>query len=839
MLGAIIGDIVGSTREHKNVKTEHFQLITPHSRFTDDTVMTLAVAKWLMDDPHHRPETLVKIMQQLGRKYNDAGYGRHFLNWLFSDDPQPYGSFGNGSAMRVSPVAMYASSLNETLELARITASVTHNHPEGIKGAQAIAACIYMQMHENFATQSQIKEYIERNFGYDLNPRLEDLRPTYTFDVTCQGSVPIAIMAYLQRHNALDTLRLAVSMGGDSDTIACMATSIAYACPFNDISSATNIPQDVITKCREILTPELLDINDRFEAFISRPLYQSYYIPNSGCVFAGEYPGDRSDDVAKTKIAQMTHFGVNHFIDLTEAGELRPYTKLLPSGTTYTRFPVKDCEAPEDLIDTRRLINHIRQLTRQNSGYIYVHCRGGLGRAGTIIACLLAEEMDTPDCDVALARLRTIAFSMPKAANKRIPETIAQERFVRLYVDGIQSARKDKQLLIRDSIRGSLIAGAAGDALGYTVEFLSLNAIKALYGHHGISRFKLSDNGLALVSDDTQMTLFTANGMLMGITRGYMRGIGGHPADYVIYAYLDWYYTQTGESRDHSAYTWLKYLPQMAHRRAPGNTCLTAIKDKLNSRDVHNNSKGCGGIMRVAPLALLLAGYEGRSFTPYNDVNMMEAGAHVARVTHQHPLGFLPAALLTYVLHKVAVLEPDEAAASLTDIVLDSLSMLDRIFVSEFQADKDYLKLLTITAVDLAASELSDEECIRRIGQGWVAEETWAIAVFCSLRHPLNPELAIMAAVNCDGDSDSNGSVTGNIVGAICGYDALERQSIFCPPGKSLPDTLELYPIIMALADDLSTSCIISEMSPIDTPEQRQWFDRYCNMKPVGIPEEK
>ena len=393
---------------------------------------------------------------------------------------------------------------------------------------------------------------------------------------------------------------------------------------------------------------------------------------------------------------------------------------------------------------------------------------------------------------------------------------------------------------ILDAIRGSLIAGAAGDALGYTVEFSSLASIKSKFGAGGISRFVLDANGKALVSDDTQMTLFSANGMLMGVTRGYMRGIGGSPEAYVDYAYLDWYFTQTGVDREGcNACTWLKYLPQMAHRRAPGHTCLSACESLLACREVVNDSKGCGGIMRVAPLALLLAGYAGRDAYPFDDVRLMEAGAQVARVTHKHPLGFLPAALLTYVLRKVAVLEPDEAAERLTDIVLDSLRMLDRIFVGEFQEDKDYLKLLTVTAVDLAASELSDEECVRRIGQGWVAEETWAIAVFCSLRHPLDPELAIMAAVNCDGDSDSNGSVTGNIVGAICGYDVLERHAIFCPPGKSLPDVLELYPIIMALADDLSTSCIISEMSPIDTPEQRRWFDRYCRMKPVGIPSEK
>lgn len=144
MLGAIIGDIVGSTREFHNIKTTEFEMVPEGSRFTDDTVMTLAVAEWLMTDYDHKPETLVACMQRLGRKYPYAGYGGKFRQWLQSDNPQPYGSFGNGSAMRVSPIGLYANSLEEALELARISASVTHNHPEGIKGAQAIAGCVVL-----------------------------------------------------------------------------------------------------------------------------------------------------------------------------------------------------------------------------------------------------------------------------------------------------------------------------------------------------------------------------------------------------------------------------------------------------------------------------------------------------------------------------------------------------------------------------------------------------------------------------------------------------------------------------------------------------------------------
>ena len=168
MLGAIIGDIVGSTREWHNIKTEDFELVPKGSRFTDDTVMTLAVAEWLMTDPAHQPETLVACMQRLGRKYPHAGYGKMFSQWLMSDHPQPYGSFGNGSAMRVSPVGLYANSLEEALELARITASVSHNHPEGIKGAQAIAGCVFLHKNISLGEEEEIRHFVTEKIGYNL-----------------------------------------------------------------------------------------------------------------------------------------------------------------------------------------------------------------------------------------------------------------------------------------------------------------------------------------------------------------------------------------------------------------------------------------------------------------------------------------------------------------------------------------------------------------------------------------------------------------------------------------------------------------------------------------------
>ena len=205
-----------------------------------------------------------------------------------------------------------------------------------------------------------------------------------------------------------------------------------------------------------------------------------------------------------------------------------------------------------------------------------------------------------------------------------------------------KSLREDRRL---DHVRGSLIGGAAGDALGYTVEFDRYSEIISRYGQPGITEYELR-GGVAEISDDTQMTLFTANGMLMGLTRGYMRGIGGIPEFYVEYAYQDWYDTQMktyNEVMKQSRHTWLSAIPQLYVRRAPGNTCLTAIADMKKGRTPDNDSKGCGGVMRVAPYGLFCACHNGRYTIEEIDV----AGGEIARLTHKHPLGWMPAMVLT------------------------------------------------------------------------------------------------------------------------------------------------------------------------------------------------
>ena len=232
MLGAILGDIVGSPYEfdHNNYKHKDFPLLSEKSHFTDDTVMTVAVAVGLIDGKGLPERTFCAVQHEMrfwGREYPHAGYGGMFRRWLHAENPKPYGSFGNGSAMRVAAAGWLFDTLDKTLEMAKVTAEVTHNHPEGIKGAQATAAAIFLARTGH--SKPEIKQYVEQTFGYDLNRTCDEIRPTYHHVETCQETVPEAIIAFLESVSFEDALRNAVSLGGDSDTLACITGGIAEA----------------------------------------------------------------------------------------------------------------------------------------------------------------------------------------------------------------------------------------------------------------------------------------------------------------------------------------------------------------------------------------------------------------------------------------------------------------------------------------------------------------------------------------------------------------------------------------------------------------------------------
>ena len=251
MLGAIIGDIVGSSHEFNSIKTTKFNLFDKRSIYTDDSVMSMAVAEWLMDDQAHSHEVLEHKMVKYGSLNPDAGYGGMFFRWLFhpervfkSGKREAYNSFGNGSAMRVSAVGWLFDTLEETERVAEISAGITHNHPEGIKGAQSTAAAIWLA--RNGKSKQEIKDYISVKYGYNLDRTCNQIRPNYDFDVTCQGSVPESIIAFLESSDYESTIRLAVSLGGDSDTQACIAGGIAEA-------FYKDIPAEIVSRAMRLL----------------------------------------------------------------------------------------------------------------------------------------------------------------------------------------------------------------------------------------------------------------------------------------------------------------------------------------------------------------------------------------------------------------------------------------------------------------------------------------------------------------------------------------------------------------------------------------------------------
>ena len=329
----------------------------------------------------------------------------------------------------------------------------------------------------------------------------------------------------------------------------------------------------------------------------------------------------------------------------------------------------------------------------------------------------------------------------------------------------------------RDAIRGSMFGGAIGDALGLPVEFLHEKVIFETYGSEGITEYDLiKGHGKALISDDTQMSLFTANGMLLREARGTERGVAGPPRIYIEKMYLEWLKTQElsdcefDDSFAEDSLSWLMEIPELYNWRAPGGTCLRSLRTLRNGADhpenfyasEWNEKKGCGGVMRIAPVALA---YDADS------KEVAWEAALVAAITHGHPLGYMPAAVIAYVIHESVY---GDAKKTLKELILESADVIKKLF----QDNPETQKLIEIieSAVACAENDRTDLENIHHLGEGWVAEETMAISLYCGLKYEKDFSKALITAVNHDGDSDSTGAVTGNILGARIGYDAIPEK---------------------------------------------------------------
>lgn len=257
MIGAIIGDIVGSRFEFHNHKSKEFSLFDKKCKPTDDSVMTLAVAEAILeskDDFSDLPEEAVRCMQHMGRMYPNAGYGGYFFEWIFAEKPEPYHSYGDGAGMRVSPCGFAAGSIDEAKQLSDLVTKVTHNHPEGMKGAEAVSSAVYMA--RTGSSKGEIKDYITACY-YDIDFTIDGIRPTYGFDVSCQGTVPVAIEAFFESENFEDAIRNAISVGGDSDTIGAMTGAIAEA--------YYGVPKDIADRTLDYLDDRQKEILLTFE----------------------------------------------------------------------------------------------------------------------------------------------------------------------------------------------------------------------------------------------------------------------------------------------------------------------------------------------------------------------------------------------------------------------------------------------------------------------------------------------------------------------------------------------------------------------------------------------
>lgn len=325
------------------------------------------------------------------------------------------------------------------------------------------------------------------------------------------------------------------------------------------------------------------------------------------------------------------------------------------------------------------------------------------------------------------------------------------------------------------------------------------------------------ETGLALISDDTQMTLFTANGILLSQAQSRLRGVAGAPSDYAAEAYQDWLLTQNGGARGENNVSWLLDIPDLYARRAPGGTCLSALSSgkRGSVKRPINDSKGCGGIMRVAPLGLSA----GPCCFGKQRERLDQEGAEIAAITHGHSLGYIPAAVLTHMLH-VAVYGNCSRGNTLLDAAEDAMDTVAALFDQDPHWPE--LRALVDRAEALAENDAADADNIHALGGGWVAEETLAIAIYCALRYHDDFSGGVIAAVNHGGDSDSTGAVTGNILGAWLGCAAIEER---------WKHNLELRDVILEMADDL---CYGGPVPGCGGDEDPGWRKKYVECRAGG-----
>ena len=359
-----------------------------------------------------------------------------------------------------------------------------------------------------------------------------------------------------------------------------------------------------------------------------------------------------------------------------------------------------------------------------------------------------------------------------------------------------KSIMRNEPAVRNNRIRGSLIGGAIGDALGYQIEF------KKNIKDKEITSF---NDGFGIISDDTQMTLFTANALLFRETRLAMRGIALLPVDAIYEAYLDWLDTQNHTSK-HKSISWIKNIKELNIPRAPGNTCISALASGIKGtiEKPINDSKGCGGVMRVAPVGLYMR----------NSETAGKFGAEASSLTHGHPLGIIPAYVFSTLIWYLS-----NTKASIEDALKMSITQFKEKFNIFNKKDTNNFLELIDKAIKMSKDNISDITAINELGEGWVAEEAFAIAIYSCLKYSNSFKETVICAVNHDGDSDSTGAIAGNIIGAFLGYDSIPDE---------YRNNIELKDIVLELADDLSIDIPVGEYNENN---DKQWLDKYVYCK--------
>lgn len=618
-----------------------------------------------------------------------------------------------------------------------------------------------------------------------------------TLAASTEDAFDAAVSAFIMAEHA----QLLTELGEAKDESTRLEGQIWY--PANLAAHKWSVPASAAPKRRPDPGPLVEDLPAPGPTS-SRPFSRTFWV-ESGRLLAGAYPGHQDPVEASKKLGALKRAGVGHIVNLTDPRQpghdgaaLRPYIAAAQIlGISVARWPITDVSVPS-IEEMTEILNDI-DLALARGQTVYAHCWGGRGRTGTVVGCWLVRHRARPE--EALRRLEALKEQGPDDPSFPYPENQAQLNFVRQWRAGTTLARATTSSSPTkwSRVRGMILGGAIGDALGAGIEFQTLDEIRHRYGTDGVTDYVEAYGGKGTITDDTQMTLFTAEALLRTHNRFLIRGIAS-TRDVARFAYLRWLKTQGEQGPDPAPGAdlpagWLVEQEVLHHRRAPGNTCLAALRsggDGSIEKPI-NNSKGCGTVMRIAPMALL-------------PDRVFDQSCEVAALTHGHPSGYLAAGALAVILNRVIDGE------SLPEAIESAKAEL------RTHAGHDEVTRAIEAAQELAWNAPLTPENVQQLGAGWVAEEALSIAIFCALKVGDRPgpdafRIGVLAAVNHGGDSDSTGAITGNLLGAMLGVGAL--------PGEWCLQ-LEAKELVTTIADDLARH-FVPEARPPSWPPPTSW----------------